>query len=256
MKAAKILREKIFSGAMTTGILCTEHVWPTLVEICKEAGADYLVVDREHGVHSDELTAHVCQIGRLTDFAVLVRTVSSEASVIRRAVDFGPCGIIIPSVEETAQLDEVRSSIYMPPRGTRRPGGLGNRWMSDYQYETWLNDFEADAIVIPQVETKRGLDNASALANHDVVTALGVGTYDLSASLGYCWKPEEPKLLEAFERLKKVAEDAGKPFWMCTGGRDIVEQGYKFNCMGTPSFLLGAKMREIVKECNDDSPGV
>ena len=38
----------------------------------------------------------------------------------------------------------------MPPRGRRRPGGMGNYWLSNYHYETWKSDFEDHFIVIPQ----------------------------------------------------------------------------------------------------------
>ena len=248
MKAAKILKDKINAGAVTTGVLCTEHVWPTLVEICQKAGLDYLIVDQEHGVHSDELAARVCQLGRLTDFAVLIRTISTEESVLRRALDIGPCGLLIPAIEETSQLDRVRSCLFMPPRGKRRPGGMGNRWMRDYHYQTWLRDFEAHAIIIPQIETKRGLDNAAAIAAHEVATALGVGPYDLSASLGCCWDPQRPELQAALQQLRGTAAKASKKLWMGMGGRSLVEKGYSFICLGEPSYLLGAAMEQMVQK--------
>ena len=87
MKPAAELIRKINSDRITTGLLATDHIWPRLVEMCKLAGLDYLIVDREHGPHDDAAVAHACQIGRLLDFPVLIRTVSCEYDQVRRALD-------------------------------------------------------------------------------------------------------------------------------------------------------------------------
>ena len=76
LSTAKQLKEQLASGRLVIGLMATDHAWPFLVEICQRAGLDYLVVDSEHGDFSDELVSHICQIGRLANFPVLVRTIS------------------------------------------------------------------------------------------------------------------------------------------------------------------------------------
>ena len=184
LTAAIQLREAIDADQTVIGVMATDHLWPLLVEICQQGGIDYLIIDREHGSHTDEAVAQVCQVARLANFPVLMRTVSCEKSVIRRAIDLGPCGLILPCVESTAQLDDVQNAIHMPPRGSRRPGGMGNYWMRGFQYETVRDEFEEHFIVIPQIESSRGVDNVDAIVSHPVTFALGLGPYDLSADLG------------------------------------------------------------------------
>ncbi|MBI2479810.1 MAG: hypothetical protein HYV60_14595, partial [Planctomycetia bacterium] len=75
LSTAKHLKEQLASGRPVIGLMATDHAWPFLVEICQNAGLDYLVVDSEHGDFSDELVSHICQIGRLANFPVLVRTI-------------------------------------------------------------------------------------------------------------------------------------------------------------------------------------
>lgn len=104
-----------------------------------------------------------------------MRTVSCETSIIRRAMDLGPCGLLLPCVETTDQIDQVQMAAQMPPRGKRRPGGMGNYWLGNYQYETWKSEFEAHFIVIPQIESQARVNNAASLAAHPFVTALGLG---------------------------------------------------------------------------------
>ncbi|MFP6643585.1 MAG: aldolase/citrate lyase family protein [Candidatus Latescibacterota bacterium] len=122
MEAAKRLRAKVQAGQITTGVLATDLLWPQLVEFLQKAGIDYLIADQEHGVHGDTLVAQVCALGRQVGFPVLIRPIDTETSTIRRAIDRGPCGLLLPTVESATQLDRVRDSIWVPPRGKRRPG--------------------------------------------------------------------------------------------------------------------------------------
>jgi len=254
MKPAIELKKKIDGTGVTTGILGTDHVWPMLVEVCRRAGLDYLIVDCEHGPHDDSLVAHVCQVGRLIGFPVLIRVPSTRSDVVRRALDMGPCGLMFPSIESAEQLDEAQRWAHMPPRGIRRPGGWGNYWMSNVNYETWLRDYEEHLIVLAQIESRRGLENVDAIARHELVTSLAIGPYDLSASLGCCWDAENAELNDAFRRIRETGKAAGKNTWMGMGGRDLVEQGWTFICLGTPSFLLQNAMKQTIAEARGHTP--
>src|SRR5688572_31103554 len=159
MDVARKLITKINGPGHTLGVLATDHAWAELPAVLQSAGLDYLIVDMEHGAYADDTVAHICTSGRQVGFPVLIRTVSTDYPIVRRAVDLGPCGLMFPCVESPAQLDAVRDAVWMPPRGRRRPGGHGNRWVSDYHYETWRESFEDDFIVLPQIESKRGLAN-------------------------------------------------------------------------------------------------
>ena len=147
LKPAAELKAKLATDEPVIGIMATDQAWPLLVEICQNSGLDYLIIDREHGHFSDELVSQICQVGRLANFPVMVRTVSCEASVIRRTVDLGPCGLLLPCVETTEQIEQVQEAALMPPRGRRRPGGMGNYWLDNYHYETWKSEFEEHFIV-------------------------------------------------------------------------------------------------------------
>jgi 2-keto-3-deoxy-L-rhamnonate aldolase RhmA len=91
MNPAAALIAKMNAEQLTTGVLVTEHLWPRLVEICKLAGLDYLIIDCEHGPHSDEQIAEACQVGRLLGLPVLIRVISCAYDQVRRALDLGPC---------------------------------------------------------------------------------------------------------------------------------------------------------------------
>ncbi len=245
------MKEKLSSGEPVVGIMATDHIWPLLVELCKLGGLDYLIVDREHGYHTDEEVAHVCQVARLANFPVLMRVVSCETSEIRRAIDLGPCGLLLPCIETTEQLDMARDAMLMPPRGKRRPGGMGNYWLDNFHYTTWRDEFEDHFIVIPQIETRQGVENVDAIAKHPMVTAMGIGPYDLSADLGCCWDPSNNEHKDSITRIKTAAHAVGKKVWVGCDGPALREQGYTFIWIGTASSVLRGGFASAIDAINN-----
>lgn len=247
MQPALRLREKLARKELTTGILITEHVWPDLVEISKRAGLDYVIVDLEHGPHSPDVVAEACATGRRLDFPVFIRPLANDYSTIRHCADLGPCGFLLASVETAAELDVVRDALYLPPRGRRRPGGMSNRWVSDFTQPTWQATVEEKFIVLPQVETRTGFKNAQAIASHELTTALAVGPYDLSAELGVCGLMDAPVLREHLFELRKIADAAGKMMWMIGGNAEkLTRDGWRFLCIGEPCNVLEVTLRDRV----------
>ncbi len=250
MRAARRLKEKVARGEITTGVLATDQLWPEMIEYLQLADIDYLIADQEHGAHGDDLVAQVCALGRMVDFAVLIRPIDCTYATIRQAIDRGPCGFLLPSVEAAAELDQVRDSIYMPPRGRRRPGGPGNYWVSDFRYETWKQEVEDDFIILPQIETRAGLDNADAIAAHEITTAVAIGPYDLSADLGVCSQMEHADMAVAIEHIRQAGAKVGKTMWRIGDGATLARQGFHFLCIGEPMGLLKqefARLNEAAK---------
>ena len=244
MRAAAQLKDKIARGEITTGALAIDHLWPHLVEYLQLAGFDYLIIDREHGAHGDELVANVCAMGRMTDFAVLLRPPDCAYTTIRQSIDRGPCGFLLPSIESTADLDQVRDSIRIPPRGRRRPGGAGNYWVPDFDYDTFKREVEDDFIVVPQIETRRGLSCVDEIAAHEITTAIGIGPYDLSMELGVGNQMDHPRMQKAVETISRAGEKAGKTMWRIGDGAKLAADGFHFLCIAEPMGVLQAALAQ------------
>jgi 2-keto-3-deoxy-L-rhamnonate aldolase RhmA len=247
MLPAARLRERLARRELTTGVLATQHVWPELVEVCQRAGLDYLIIDAEHGVASPELIAEVCALGRHLNFPVLLRPNNNEYATLRLGIDLGPCGFLLACVESSQQLDVVQKSIYLPPRGQRRPGGAGNRWVANYRYEAWKTEIEDHFLVLPQIETRVGLSNVADIAGHPVTTALAMGPYDLSAELGVCGIMDAPELNSAIAECRQAATAAGKELWMIGNAPQLASEGLRFLCVGEPTWMLEAAIRQTVE---------
>jgi len=252
MEAARRLREKIDRQELTTGLLVSDHLWTDLVEVAARSEIDYLIVDMEHGSAAIDVVAEVCAAGRRAGFPVLVRPRSNDYAAIRLAVDLGPCGFLLACVETAADLDVVRDGLFLPPRGRRRPGGMGNRWVGDYSAASWQKDFEEHFIVLPQIETRVGLKNVAGIAAHELTTAVAIGPYDLSAELGVCGAMDSAVLREALETIRRAAKTAGKATWMIgSDAAALARDGWRFVCLGEPTWILMAALREKVAQARN-----
>jgi 2-keto-3-deoxy-L-rhamnonate aldolase RhmA len=105
---------------------------------------------------------------------------------------------------------QIQDAIYMKPRGRRRPGGPENHWVQHVNYETWKSEVEDDFIILPQIESIAGLNNADAIAANPITTAMAVGRYDLSADLDVCWDADSDELQQALKKSKKRGEPPKK----------------------------------------------
>lgn len=245
MKSAKILREKINGPGVTTGVIITFHLWPGLIEILIRSGLDYAIIDLEHLTHSQEMVADCCAIGRRADFPILIRPPEAEFTPMRVAMDLGPCGLLVPYVSSVEMVDAIQQAVYMAPRGRRRPGGHGNAWVSGYNYENFRTEVEDDLIILPQIETKEGVACADKIAAHPLTTALAIGPYDLSASLGCCWKPDAPELLSALDQIRAAGEAHGKKAWTIGDPALLVPRGFTFLGITEPTMLMENSLRDL-----------
>jgi len=245
LKSAQILRQKINSPDVTTGVIITFHLWPGLIELLMRSGIDYAIIDLEHLTHSHEMVADCCAIARRADFPVLIRPPQAEFTPIRLAMDLGPCGLLVPYVSSPADMETIREAVYMAPRGRRRPGGHGNFWVSGYNYENFRTEVEDDVIILPQIENPAGLACVNEIAADPLTTALAIGPYDLSASLGCCWKPDAPELLAALDQILAAGRAQGKNTWIIGDPALLRPRGFNFLGISEPTMLMETALRDL-----------
>ena len=245
MKPAQILRSRISDPTqVTTGMIVTYHLWSGVFELAKRADLDYIIIDLEHLSHDASLVADICAMGRRENYPVLIRPAALDFTLVRLAMDLGPCGLLVPNIESREDMEKIQEAIYLRPRGQRRPGGLGNYWVSDFNYDTWKTEVEDHVVILPQIESKLGLQNLQEIASHPITTAMAVGPYDLSADLGVCFDPNAPVLKDALSQIKAAAEAENKNMWMIGDGPTLVSEGYNFVCITEPIMFLESQLRQ------------
>jgi 2-keto-3-deoxy-L-rhamnonate aldolase RhmA len=193
-------------GAAKIGtLLSIDH--PAIVEIARLAGFDWLWIDGEHGSFNEVSAATACAMTAGGPPA-FVRLPDRSPTSIKRFLDIGCDGIILPQVSTTTELDEIARAALYPPRGERSIGltrahGYGLRFHEYLSHKSY-------AIII-QIESVAGVENASALIEHPVADAVIIGPYDLSSSFGTPGAIDSPQVAGAINSVLTLCKRAGKP---------------------------------------------
>ena len=190
---------------------------PTIAEIMASAGFDWLVVDLEHSAITLREAEDLIRVIDLKGVVPLVRLSSNNPEQIKRIMDAGSHGVIVPMVNTPEEAEMAVASVKYPPVGRRsfglaRAQGYGARFED---YLAWQRDHSLVIVQIEHIDAVNCLDSILAVEGVD---AYFVGPYDLSGSLGLPGQFDHPEFLETMDRILEIGKKCGVP-----GGVHIVE---------------------------------
>jgi len=196
----KALREQqvIVGAAVTMDSLLA-------VEVLAGLGFDFLFFDLEHGVFSLETLHHMVALLRGTRTVPIARVASADAWQLKRALDSGIKGIVVPFVNEAQEAREVVSRSKYPPAGIRGLGCMlaAARWgVTSPEYVAMANE---EILVIVQVETAQAVESIDEIASTPGVDMIFVGPSDLSADLGVPLDTAHPLVSRSIETVAASA---------------------------------------------------
>jgi 2-keto-3-deoxy-L-rhamnonate aldolase RhmA len=186
-------------------IVTIDH--PAIVEIARLARFDWLWIDGEHGRFNEVSAATACAVNA-SGPPTFVRLPDRSATAIKRFLDIGCDGIILPQVSSVAEVDEIARAALYPPVGERSVGiaraqGYGTRFAECLRTQ--------DYAIVVQIESATGVRNAEGIISHSSVDAVVIGPYDLSGSFGIPGEIDSPQVVESIARVQAACREAGKP---------------------------------------------
>ncbi len=245
------LKDRFSQNKLTIGTWMT-LANPAIAEIFTNAGYDWIAIDLEHSVISIREAAELIRVIDLNGGVPLVRLSSNDDVQIKRVMDAGAHGIIVPMVNTAEEARRAVSSVRYPPEGTRGVGlaraqGYGN------SFETYFDRSNKEIIVIVQVEHIDAVNNLEAILAVDGVDGYFIGPYDLSCSLGIPGQFEHPLMKEALLKIHKIGQTSEK-----VSGIHVVEpqpeelmrnieSGYKFIAYSVDIRMLDCMCRTGVR---------
>ena len=242
------LKEKLSKNQLSIGSWLTiPH--QSIVEILGSAGFEWLAIDMEHAPISIETIVNLIGNIQGNGMQALVRVSKNEEVVIKRVLDAGADGVIIPMIKNKQEAIEAVSYVKYPPIGKR---GVGLNRAQKYgtafkTYQDWVRD---NSIIIAQIEHIEAVNNLEDILSVSQIDGLIVGPYDLSASMGYPGDYNRDDVKEALTRIEMVAKNAKKPLGFhviessYTKTLDKINKGYTFVAFSIDFFFLGDKARE------------
>lgn len=211
-------------------------------------GFDWLVVDMEHSATSLDAQGRLIQAISLAGAVPFVRLGANEPFMIKRALDCGAYGVIVPQVNSRADAQAAVDAAYYPPTGQRGVGlfraqhyGLG---FADYREAS-----DRRTIVVVQIEHHQAVDRIDEILAVDGVDGFLIGPYDLSGSLGRPGDFEHPEVAQLFDRLERTLSAHPKPggFHVVHSDRSVlqrrIDQGARFMAYGTEMVFLAEKLQ-------------
>tara|TARA_B100000886_G_scaffold328140_1_gene276256 strand:- start:6845 stop:7609 length:765 start_codon:yes stop_codon:yes gene_type:complete len=194
-----MLKKKLTKNELTIGswIMIGN---PTSVEVMASTGFDWLAIDLEHTSIDLENLQNLIQIIQAKNIKALVRVSKNEEVVIKRVLDMGADGIIVPMIcSKEDAIQTINFSKY-PPIGKR---GVGLTRASGYgvnfeKYKKWVDE---ELIIIAQIEHINAVDNIDQITSVHGIDGILIGPYDLSASLGCPGNFEEDKVKKAIQKI-------------------------------------------------------
>ncbi len=199
-------RSRLRAGETLVGTLLTIRA-PEVADLLAGAGFDWLFLDAEHGALDprDVLDLLYAVADRTP---CLVRVPVLDEGWIKRALDAGAEGVIVPQVSTVEQAEWAVRFAHYPPGGSR---GLGTARANRYGLglAEHLRSAAERVTVVVQAETAEAVRNIGAIAGVAGVDAIFVGPFDLSASLGRPGEVNHPAVREAIGRIREAAAAAG-----------------------------------------------
>ncbi|MCU0960727.1 MAG: aldolase/citrate lyase family protein [Pirellulaceae bacterium] len=238
--ALRTLRRKLADGTPVFGLWVTLES-PSITEMAVALGMDWIVVDAEHG-HLDwkEIVEHVRAAVR-SQTVVLVRVAERSIGLIKRALDVGADGIVVPWIESAEQLREIVSYARFPPEGVR---GIGAERATCWGQCLMQHTQEANehVLVVPVVESVAGGRAIDSMLQVEGVELFMFGPSDYSSSAGYRGQWEGPGVADQLLAIKDKILAAGKNVGIiATSNENLqerVQQGFRMVCVGIDSGLL------------------
>jgi 2-dehydro-3-deoxyglucarate aldolase len=210
------VKHELKAGRVVVGTWLT-MAHPSIAEILAISGFDFIVVDMEHSVVELSSLPSLFLAMEAHDVVPLVRVGENDDALIKRVMDAGACGVIVPMVNSAEEARAAVDAVRYPPRG-RRGVGLSRAQGYGPGFEEYVKKAGDEALVVVQIEHERAVSNLEAILGVDGVDAFIVGPYDLSASMGAPGDLERPEVSKALERIRETGRRLGVP-----GGFHLVE---------------------------------
>ena len=225
-RVKKMLKE----GKKTSGAWL-QIASPFTAEIMSQAGFDWLLIDMEHGP-GDILTL-VSQLQAMngTDTCALVRTPWNDFVAIKRILDTGVHGLLIPYVNTREEAEAAVRACRYPPDGIRGVAGSPRAQGFGQNVQDYLKNANDEILLITAVETPEAVANLDQILTVKGVDGIFIGPMDLASNMGYLGQPNQPEVQEVIAGIEKKVFASGKILATIAGtweqAQILYERGYQ-----------------------------
>lgn len=253
LRSPNKLKRDLKEGKVCLGATITMSN-PVVAEIMSHLDYDWLWIETEHTAMSDESVLAMLQATNGSKVSTIVRVPWNDKTMIKRILDTGPDGIIIPLVRTKEDAEEAVKAIKYPPVG-ERGAGLARAQCYGLHMGEYMGSANEEVMTILMIEHIEAVNNIEKILAVPGVDSVMVGALDLSGSMGILGQMGEPKLEEAIQKVlaacKKANISCGIIAFDPNQARERIKQGFTNIVIGMDVVYLGSAAKnsiELVKK--------
>lgn len=249
-KVKQLLRE----GKVVFGT-CAYSFCPNIVEIAGYCGFDFCRIDNEHTWRQDSMLEHIIRAGEIGNITTLPRIDKDNPYLIRKVLEIGAGGFIIPDIENAQEVKNVVKAAKFPPEGERGYSPFcfsGNYGISDpAEWINWSNQETLVGIMVESVKAVENIDSITSVEGLDFIL-FGPGDYSMSIGLPKGNK-NDMRVQDAIKRTIESSNKNGKYVMIGVGNpweeeaKKYIDMGCKLIEVGHDYSILSTVWRKILK---------
>lgn len=241
-------KEKLASGDPVYGLTLTIGN-PQLAELVAHIGFDWLWIEAEHTSMSLETIQAQLQAVSGTQTHAIVRVDCNDQTIIKRVLDTGPDGIIIPSVNSKEDAEKAIQFTKYPPLGER---GIGLARAQGYglnlgNYIKTANDNVATIFMIEHIAAVQNIHDILHVEGLDAVI---VGSLDLAGSMNLQNDLGNPAIEAEVQKVLQACKDAGIPCGTFAGdpnqAKARIQEGFRLVTLGADVLILASATKNLL----------
>ncbi len=252
----KMKKGPVFGMACFTGSTC-------VIENIAMSGLDFIYLDLEHTdwMLGEDFEKQI-MAAKLHDIGVLVRMADDDEVAIRKVLEWGADGVVIPHCKTAEMTRRAVEGAKFYPLGRRggetnvRAAGFGYQ---DFDWNKYIQSQNENTLVIPMDEDFEFTDNIDEILSVKGIDAVNFGPIDYAVSrglkIGYSMGEE---VKEAFKVLVKKAKEKGigvlGPVVPPTKEniKEAIADGYTMIILGNDMWHFQKSLKELVKNEVDE----
>ncbi len=218
---------------------------PVSARFMAQLGFDWLTVDMEHQPIGIETAAQMFAAIAGRGVCPLARIPWNTAENIKRVLDCGAWGIVVPMVNTPAEAEAAVAAAKYPTIGIRSVGGSLHALNFGSDAATYYARANEETLVVLQIESPEGVENAEGIMAVPGVDAVFIGPNDLLSQMGMTPKMESdaPRFVQALEHIVRTGRRLGVAPGIHTADHEAaarrIGEGFQFVAIASDArFML------------------
>jgi 2-keto-3-deoxy-L-rhamnonate aldolase RhmA len=255
--AMNAFRENLAKGKPLIGTLITLGL-PAVSEMISHCGFDWLWIDMEHSPLNLDQVQQLIQ-AKSNEVAALVRVPLNDETWIKRVLDLGADGIVVPQVKSPDEAEQAVASAKYPPRG-KRSVGLARASLFGMEFAKHVAEANDESLVFLQIEHVEGVRNINSILKVKGIDAIIIGPYDLSGSFGKLGDIQNSQVQDSIQKVQKACEQHQIPIGIFAlqpeQGKSYLSQGFQLLALGVDVHYLWSSAKANLESIRPEALAV